>query len=212
MSEPEPPLSHAAFVAQLRDEGARRYHDHHPFHIAMHAGSLSREQLQAWTLNRYYYQTRIPIKDALILAKSDDPEFRRRWIERIQEQDGAGSGDQGGLAMWLRLGAATGLDPDDVASCWNVLPGVPNAKEAGLPDLVVITWNGVVAPAGMPAALVARLHTDIVRVSNTQDMKERMAVQAAEVFTTSPEEFAAILRKDFAKWLKVVKDSGARAN
>jgi tripartite-type tricarboxylate transporter receptor subunit TctC len=64
----------------------------------------------------------------------------------------------------------------------------------------------------MPAALVARLHTDIVRVSNTQDMKERMAVQAAEVFTTSPEEFAAILRKDFAKWLKVVQDSGARAN
>jgi tripartite-type tricarboxylate transporter receptor subunit TctC len=95
---------------------------------------------------------------------------------------------------------------------WNVLPGVPNAKEAGLPDLVVITWNGMLAPAGMPAALVTRLHADIVRVSNTQDMKERMAVQAAEVFTTSPEEFAAILRKDFAKWLKVVKDSGARAN
>ena len=93
---------------------------------------------------------------------------------------------------------------------WNVLPGVPNAKEAGLPDLVVITWNGVLAPAGMPAALVARFHADIVRVSGTQDMIERMAVQAAEVLTTSPEEFAVILRRDFAKWLKVVKESGAR--
>jgi tripartite-type tricarboxylate transporter receptor subunit TctC len=95
---------------------------------------------------------------------------------------------------------------------WAVLPTVPNAKEAGLPELVVITWNGVLAPAGTPAPLVAKLHADIVRVSNTQDMKERMAVQAAEVFTTSPDEFAGILRKDFAKWLKVIKDSGARAD
>ena len=69
-------LTRAEFLDRLRDEGARRYHDHHPFHVAMHAGTLSREQLQAWVRNRYYYQTRIPIKDALILAKSEDPEFR----------------------------------------------------------------------------------------------------------------------------------------
>jgi tripartite-type tricarboxylate transporter receptor subunit TctC len=62
----------------------------------------------------------------------------------------------------------------------------------------------------MPATLVARLHADIVRVANTQDMKDRMAALAAEVYTTSPEEFATILRKDFQKWLKVIKDSGAR--
>jgi tripartite-type tricarboxylate transporter receptor subunit TctC len=93
---------------------------------------------------------------------------------------------------------------------WPAVAEVPSAKEAGLPDLVVITWNGVLAPAGMPAALIAKLHADIVRVANTQDMKDRMATLAAQVVTTSPEEFSAILRKDFQKWLKVIKDSGAR--
>jgi tripartite-type tricarboxylate transporter receptor subunit TctC len=93
---------------------------------------------------------------------------------------------------------------------WPAVAEVPSAKEAGLPDLVVITWNGVLAPAGMPAALIAKLHADIVRVANTQDMKDRMATLAAQVATTSPEEFSAILRKDFQKWLKVIKDSGAR--
>jgi len=92
------------------------------------------------------------------------------------------------------------------------LPNVPSANEAGLPDLQVITWNGVLAPAGTPAALVSRLHDEIVRVANTQDMKDRMAAQAAEVFTTSAEEFAAILRKDFAQWVKVIKASGIRAD
>lgn len=95
---------------------------------------------------------------------------------------------------------------------WSVLRDVPDAKEAGLPDLVVITWNGVLAPAGMAAALVARLHADIVKVSSTQDMKERMAAQAAEVHTTSPGEFSAILRKDFEKWLAVIKHAGVRAD
>jgi len=72
----------------------------------------------------------------------------------------------------------------------------------------VLTWNGILAPAGTPAALVTRLNADIVKVANTQEMKERMAAQAAEVTTTTPEEFAGILRKDFAKWLKVIKSAG----
>lgn len=122
--EDEPPLSPEAFAGRLRHEGARRYHDRHPFHVRMHEGRLSREQLQHWVENRYYYQTRLPMKDALVVAKSDDPDFRRRWIQRIHEQDGSGSGDEGGLAMWLRLAEAVGLAADDVASCWNVLPGV----------------------------------------------------------------------------------------
>ena len=91
-----------AFVARLRAEGERRYHDRHPFHIAMHAGKLSREQIQAWVRNRFYYQTRIPIKDAIILSKSDDPAFRRLWMHRIVDHDGKREGE-GGLAQWLRL-------------------------------------------------------------------------------------------------------------
>jgi pyrroloquinoline-quinone synthase len=125
----EPALSAEALIERLREEGARRYHDHHPFHVAMHAGTLSREQLQAWTLNRYYYQTRIPIKDALILAKSEDPAFRRAWIRRIHDHDGDQPGE-GGLELWLRLAEGVGLDRAEVASCRHVLPGVRFACDA----------------------------------------------------------------------------------
>ncbi len=123
MSDARAPLAPDAFVDWLRREGGPRYHDHHRFHALMHAGSLSREQLQQWVLNRYYYQTRIPIKDALILAKSEDPAFRRMWIHRITDHDGE-KDDDGGLALWLRLAEGVGLDPAAVASCRDVLPGV----------------------------------------------------------------------------------------
>src|SRR5438552_4651891 len=112
----EPAWSREQFMQLLHDEGARRYHDHHPFHVAMHAGALTRTQLQAWVLNRYYYQTRIPIKDALIVAKSEDPAFRRAWIRRIHDHDGDGE-HEGGLALWLRLAQGVGLDVAEVESC-----------------------------------------------------------------------------------------------
>src|SRR5262249_43263419 len=124
-----PPRSAAAFVARLREEGARRYHDKHPFHVAMHEGRLSSREIQAWVLNRYYYQTRIPIKDALILAKSEDPAFRRMWIQRIHDHDGAAPGE-GGLDLWLRLAVGVGLSRRRVADCGDVLPGVRFACDA----------------------------------------------------------------------------------
>lgn len=125
------PLVEAQFVARLRAEGERRYHDRHPFHELMHTGGLSRAQLQAWTLNRYYYQTRIPIKDAVILAKSEDPAFRRIWLERVRDHDGREEhGDDGGLALWLRLAEAVGLERAEVASLKSVLPGVRFACDA----------------------------------------------------------------------------------
>jgi pyrroloquinoline-quinone synthase len=118
-----------AFIERLRSEGEKRYHDRHRYHVLMHEGKLSREQLQRWVLNRYYYQTRIPIKDALILSKSEDPAFRRMWIRRIRDHDGDAPGE-GGLAMWLRLAQGVGLDSEDVASCRSVLPGVRTACDA----------------------------------------------------------------------------------
>ncbi len=117
------------FVEWLRREGASRYHDQHPVHIRMHEGKLSQSQLQQWVLNRYYYQTRIPIKDALILSKSEDPVFRRQWIRRIHDHDGATEGE-GGLALWLRLADGVGLDRAEVASLSQVLPGVKFACDA----------------------------------------------------------------------------------
>jgi pyrroloquinoline-quinone synthase len=123
MSQPQAPLTRDEFIERLRSEGERRYHDQHPYHVMMHEGRLTRPQLQQWVLNRYYYQTRIPIKDALILSKSEDPAFRRLWIHRIRDHDGAQEGE-GGLALWLRLAEGVGLDREEVASCRSVLPGV----------------------------------------------------------------------------------------
>jgi pyrroloquinoline-quinone synthase len=127
--EERPPLSRDDFIRRLRGEGERRYHDRHPFHVLMHEGKLSREQLQQWVLNRYYYQSRVPIKDAIILSKSEDPGFRRMWIQRIHDHDGDREGE-GGLALWLRLAEGVGLDPQEVASFGKVLPGVRFACDA----------------------------------------------------------------------------------
>ena len=125
----EAPLDREAFVARLREEGEKRYHDHHDFHIRMHAGKLSRRQLQAWVENRYYYQTRIPIKDAIILSKSEDSAFRRLWMHRISDHDGKEEG-QGGIAQWIRLAKGVGLDVEEVKSLRHVLPGVRFACDA----------------------------------------------------------------------------------
>ena len=122
-------LSPDAFVERLRREGSSRYHSLHPFNLAMHRGDLSREHLQRWVLHRYYYQTRIPIKDALILSKSDDPAFRRAWMRRIADHDGTKDGE-GGLAEWLLLARAVGLDEEEVRSLHRVLPAVRYACDS----------------------------------------------------------------------------------
>jgi pyrroloquinoline-quinone synthase len=117
------PLSAADFVERLRAEGAARYHDSHPFNVRMHAGELTRPEIERWVVNRYYYQTRIPIKDAILLSRSEDPAFRRRWIRRIGDHDGGREGE-GGLFEWLLLARALGLDEGEVRSCRRVLPAV----------------------------------------------------------------------------------------
>jgi pyrroloquinoline-quinone synthase len=118
-----------AFVARLREEGERRYHDRHPFHVRMHAGALDRRQLRAWVANRYYYQTRVPIKDALVLAKMEDRAWRRVWIRRLHDQDGDGE-REGGLAQWLMLARGVGLEIDEVARFTHVVPAARAAADA----------------------------------------------------------------------------------
>jgi pyrroloquinoline-quinone synthase len=112
--------------AKLRGIGEQRYHHRHPFNLRMHEGALSREEIQIWVRNRYYYQTRIPIKDGMILSKSTSAEFRRDWIGRIHDHDGRAPGE-GGLELWLMLGKAVGLDPTDVETLDVVVPGVRRA-------------------------------------------------------------------------------------
>lgn len=127
-------LTRAELEAALLAIGAERYHHLHPFHQLMHEGKLTRGQLQAWALNRYYYQSIIPIKDALILARGPDPAFRRAWRKRIVDHDGDGT-RPGGIEKWIQLAKATGLDPAQVASEQGILPGVRYAVNAYL-DLV----------------------------------------------------------------------------
>jgi pyrroloquinoline-quinone synthase len=122
-------VSEVELEERLRKIGAERYHHRHPFNLRMHAGSLSRDELRCWVANRYYYQTRIPIKDGLILAKAHDPAFRRDWVGRIHDHDGT-AGREGGLALWLALARAVGLDAARVERFDDVLPGVRRACDA----------------------------------------------------------------------------------
>ena len=124
----------ADLEARLRAIGPERYHHRHPFHQLMHEGKLTRGQLQAWSLNRYYYQSIIPIKDAIILSRSDDAAFRRAWRKRILDHDGDGT-HPGGIEKWIFLAEATGLDREQVTSQRGILPGVYYAVNAYL-DLV----------------------------------------------------------------------------
>jgi coenzyme PQQ biosynthesis protein C len=115
--------------AALRDIGARRYHRLHPFHALLHGGKCTRGQVQAWALNRYYYQASIPLKDASLIARCDDPALRREWRSRLVDHDGDGP-DDGGIARWLRLTDGLGLDRQYVISLRGLLPATRFAVDA----------------------------------------------------------------------------------
>ena len=82
----------------------------------MNAGELSREELQRWVANRYYYQRSIPIKDAAILSNCPEVAIRRDWISRILDHDGVEGESSGGIESWLRLGESLGVDRDEIRS------------------------------------------------------------------------------------------------
>src|SRR5208282_425675 len=126
-----PVLSAEELKARLRQVGEERYHHRHPFHLMMHEGQLSRGQLQAWALNRYYYQSIIPIKDSIILSRSVDPDFRRVWRKRVVDHDGDAT-QEGGIERWIKLAEATGLERQRVLRGEEVLPATRYAVDAYL--------------------------------------------------------------------------------
>lgn len=215
------PLEPEAFVAWLRREGVARYHHEHPFHRLMNEGKLSREQLQAWVLNRYYYQTRVPIKDAIILSKSEDSAFRRKWIRRIHDHDGNEDGE-GGLAEWLRLAEGVGLDREGVASLRDVLPGVRFAcdayvtlvREASLVEAVASSLTEMFAPDLMSRRIaaweqhypfVSRAALDYFRSRvprASRDSEEALAfvVEHARTWEAQSRCVAALVRKTEILW------------
>lgn len=122
-------LSPAELEARLREIGARRYHNLHPFHRMLHSGRCTRGQVQAWALNRYYYQAMIPIKDASLIARCDDSTIRREWRKRLEDHDGSEPG-LGGIERWLKLTDGLGLDREEVISTRLLLPGTRFAVDA----------------------------------------------------------------------------------
>lgn len=130
------------FEAKLKSF-APRYHINHPFQKMMNTGELNQQQIQGWVLNRFYYQTRIPVKDAILLSKIDDRETRRQWIQRIIDHDGR-AGDEGGIEAWIDLGEATGLQRDAIVSLKHVLPGVRFAVDAYVNFVRQSSWQDAV--------------------------------------------------------------------
>ncbi|KJK15882.1 pyrroloquinoline quinone biosynthesis protein PqqC [Burkholderiaceae bacterium 16] len=128
LPQPVSPEERAAFEARLRGLESR-YHIHHPFNRRMASGQCSREQIQGWVANRFYYQVNIPLKDAAILSNCPDRETRREWVIRILDHDGTAT-EPGGIEAWSRLGEAVGLTREALWSQRLVLPGVRFAVDA----------------------------------------------------------------------------------
>ena len=92
------------------------------------------------------------------------------------------------------------------------IPELPTIAEAGVPGYEASTWYGVMAPAGTPSDITGRLYTTIIADLRAEDTRARIAADGGEVVGSTPDEFAAVLKRDLVKWMRVVKDSGARAD
>ena len=90
------------------------------------------------------------------------------------------------------------------------LPDVPTAAESGMPEFEVDTWYGVLAPAGVPREIVARLNGDLVRIMRAPEMRERLAPMGIQPLASTPEEFGEFLKNEVARWGKVVREAGAQ--
>ncbi len=123
------PWDRKTFIGKLREVGTTSYHNQHPFHLSMNSGQLGRKAIQTWVANRLYYQTSIPIKDAVLMSNCPVREVRRLWLHRIVDHDGT-QGDEGGIGAWLRLGEACGLSRRELLAGTLIVPGVRFAVDA----------------------------------------------------------------------------------
>ncbi|MCZ0962026.1 pyrroloquinoline-quinone synthase PqqC [Paracoccus benzoatiresistens] len=129
IDQPGQAQSREEFEARLRAIGAERYHDRHPFHERLHGGYCTPDEVRAWVINRWMYQSRIPMKDAAFMSRVEDPDLRRHWRKRIEDHDGTVA-EGGGIRRWLALAKAVGLDPDYVASGVGIMPATRFAVDA----------------------------------------------------------------------------------
>ncbi|MDP3320455.1 MAG: pyrroloquinoline-quinone synthase PqqC [Bosea sp. (in: a-proteobacteria)] len=177
-------LSPEAFLGRLRDVGARRYHDRHPFHQRLHSGLCSKGEVQAWALNRYAYQAAIPRKDATLIARLDDPALRRAWRQRLVDHDGGADGE-GGIERWLRLCESLGFARADVVAFRGVLPAtrfavgayVEFVRERPLLEAVASSLTELFSPQVIKTRVAGMLaHYDFV------------SAESLSYFTARPEQ------------------------
>ena len=105
----------------------------------------------------------------------------------------------------LRLLAVTGSKRS------SAMPEVPTVAESGLPGFEASNWFGLMAPAGTPAEIVARLNAEAAKALQAADVRDKLAALGFEIQASTPQEFSALLRSETEKWARVVKASGARA-
>jgi tripartite-type tricarboxylate transporter receptor subunit TctC len=91
-----------------------------------------------------------------------------------------------------------------------VLPDVPTLAEAGVPGYEATTWTGLVAPAGMPRAIIARLNAEVNKMVASPSFKEKIAPIGSEPMAGTPEQFAQFIKSESAKWAEVIRKSGAK--
>jgi tripartite-type tricarboxylate transporter receptor subunit TctC len=92
------------------------------------------------------------------------------------------------------------------------LPDIPTIAESGLPGFEATSWFGIVAPAGTPPAIIARINADVNQWLQSSEAKEKLLAQGAAAAGGTPEQFAAHIRAETEKWARVVKVSGAKVD
>lgn len=93
-----------------------------------------------------------------------------------------------------------------------LVPGLPTVAESGVPGFSAVGWTGLLAPAGTPQPIVSKLNSEVVRVLPLPEVKDKLAGDGSEFGKNTPEEFSVFIKQEIAKWAKVVKASGARAD
>jgi tripartite-type tricarboxylate transporter receptor subunit TctC len=109
----------------------------------------------------------------------------------------------------IKTGAVRGLGVTS-SKRQSSAPDIPTIAEAGVPGFEVTAWFGFMAPGATPPAIISKVHADVVKVLAMPDVRERMLPQAAEPVGNTPQEYAAFIAAEIAKWAKVVRESGAK--
>jgi tripartite-type tricarboxylate transporter receptor subunit TctC len=90
----------------------------------------------------------------------------------------------------------------------SIFPDLPTIAESALPEFDTSQWFGILGPARMPPSIVKQLQTALARATSSPDVKERLVAQGVDVVNSTPEEFAAVIKRELVQWAKVIKAAG----